>query len=192
MAEPRSRPSFGRRLAAARPREKRYSVWDDTISGLGVYVYPNGTRTFCLRRVLPNGRVRSATLGSANAMSLPEARNEARRVLASLLDTPETVSGPRYPGRPMAAFADEFLERHARHWKPGTLASNRRFIRDVILPAFGHMTVDAIAVEHVQDWFASMAHRPGTANRTMPVLSVMMRMAELWGYRVHNTNPCKG
>ena len=25
----------------------------------------------------------------------------------------------------------------------------------------------------------------------MPVLSMMMRMAELWGYRRHNTNPCK-
>ena len=25
----------------------------------------------------------------------------------------------------------------------------------------------------------------------MPVLSTMMRMAERWGYRAHNTNPCK-
>ena len=53
------------------------------------------------------------------------------------------------------------------------------------------MTVDAIAVEHVPDWFASMADRPGSANRAMPVLSIMMRMAELWGYRPHNSNPCK-
>ena len=55
-------------------------------------------------------------------------------------------------------------------------------VRSYILPAFGHMTVDAIAVEHVKDWFASMAEQPGSANRAMPVLSVMMRMAELWGY----------
>ena len=25
----------------------------------------------------------------------------------------------------------------------------------------------------------------------MPVLSVIMNTAELWGYRLHNTNPCK-
>ena len=191
MAEPRPRPSFARRIAAARPREKKYSVWDDTISGLGVCIYPSGTRSFFLRRVLAAGRVRSVTLGSADRMSLPEARNEARLLLATLLDTPKKGRGPRYPGRPMAEFADEFVERHARHWKPSTLDANRRFVRDVILPAFGHMTVDAIAVEHVRDWFASMAHRPGTANRAMPVLSVMMRMAELWGYRLHNTNPCR-
>ena len=60
-----------------------------------------------------------------------------------------------------------------------------------ILPASGHLTVDAIAVEHVRDWFASMADRPGSANRARPVLSVMMSMAELWGYRPHNSNPCK-
>jgi site-specific recombinase XerD len=36
-----------------------------------------------------------------------------------------------------------------------------------------------------------MSDRPGVANRAMPVLSALMRMAELWGYRRHNTNPCK-
>ena len=91
----------------------------------------------------------------------------------------------------MDAFAAEFLDRQARHWKPRTLESNAYMVRKCILPAFGHMTVDAIAVEHVKDWFASMADRPGAANRAMPVLSMMMRMAELWGYRPHNSNPCK-
>ena len=64
-------------------------------------------------------------------------------------------------------------------------------VRKHILPAFGDSTVDAITVEQVREWFASMSARPGIANRSMPVLSVMMRMAELWGYRTHNTNPCK-
>ena len=191
MAEPRSRPSFARRIAAARPREKKYDLWDDAISGLGVCIYPSGVRSFFLRRQLPGGRVRRVTLGSADRMSVPQARQEARRTLPTLLDLPEKGCGPRYPGRPMAEFADEFLERHARHWKPRTLEANRRVMRDRIVPAFGHLTVDAITVEHVRDWFASMADRPGTANRSMPVLSVMMRMAELWGYRLHNTNPCK-
>ena len=64
-------------------------------------------------------------------------------------------------------------------------------MRKYILPAFGHMIVDAIAVEHVRDWFASLAATPGNANRATPILSVMMRMAELWGYRRHNSNPCR-
>ena len=91
----------------------------------------------------------------------------------------------------MTAFAGEFLDRQARLWKPRTLETNSRIVRQDILPAFGHLTVDAITVEQVRDWFASMSERPGIANRAMPVLSMMMRMAELWGYRVHNSNPCR-
>ena len=186
-----ARSTFGQRIRAAKPRNKYYDLWDEVVSGLGLRIGPSGQRSFFLRRKLPTGTVRSLTLGSADRMSVAEARREARRVLATVLDVPEVGRGPRHPGRPMAGFAEEFLERYARHWKPNTLESNRRFIRDDILPAFGHLAVDAIAAEHVRDWFASMADRPGTANRSMPVLSVMMRMAELWGYRPHNSNPCK-
>ena len=70
---------------------------------------------------------------------------------------------------------------------PRTLETNTYMVRKCIQPAFGDLTVDAIAVEHVKDWFASMAVWPGAANRALPVLSMMMRMAELWGYR---RGPC--
>ena len=51
--------------------------------------------------------------------------------------------------------------------------------------------MEEIAEEHAKDWFSTMSGRPGSANRVMPVLSTMMRMAELWGYRPHNSNPCR-
>ena len=76
----------------------------------------------------------------------------------------------------MPAFTAEFLDRQARHWKPRTLETNVRIVRKDILPAFGHLTVDAVTVEQVRDWFASMSERPGIASRAMPVLSRMMRM----------------
>ena len=177
-----ARSAFGRRIRAAKPRDKYYDLWDEAVSGLGLRIGPSGQRSFFLRRKLPTGKVRSVTLGSADRMSVAEARREARRVLATLLDVPEEGRGPRHPGRPMAEFAEEFLERYARHWKPATLESSAHALRKHILPALGHLAVDEVAVEHVRDWFASMADRSGTANRSMPVLSVMMRMAELWGY----------
>ena len=36
-----------------------------------------------------------------------------------------------------------------------------------------------------------MPEQPGSANRAVAVLSTMMRIAELWRYRRHNSNPCK-
>ncbi|MCY4003051.1 MAG: site-specific integrase [Rhodospirillales bacterium] len=51
--------------------------------------------------------------------------------------------------------------------------------------------MDAVTAEHVREWFALMSTRPGIANRAMPVLSMMMKMAEQWGYRARNSNPCR-
>ena len=186
----RSKSTFAKRLRAAKPREKAYKVRDDIVSGLGVAIQPSGTRTFFLARMV-RGQRRYATVGDAAVMTVPEARREARKLIASYIEPAVKDHGPKTPGHPMAAFADEFLERQGRHWKPRTVETNGRIVRRVILPAFGHMTVDAIADDDVKRWFASLSERPGVANRAMPVLSVMMRMAELWGYRAHNTNPCK-
>ena len=137
------------------------------------------------------GRRRYATIGNANAMTIPEARRAARRLIASYIEPAKNADSPKTPGRPMTAFVEEFLDRQGRRWKPRTRDTNTRIVRKDILPAFGRLTVDAITVEHVKDWFASMSDRPGVANRAMPVLSMMMRMAELWGYRRHNSNPCR-
>ncbi|MCY3856085.1 MAG: site-specific integrase [Rhodospirillales bacterium] len=182
--------TFARRIRAAKPRDKRYAIRDDVIPGLMLRVHPDGERTFVIERRVRR-RWRFATIGPADSVSVPEARDKARHFIAGFLDMPAKTAGPMAPGRAMTAFAAEFIDRHARNWKPRTLETNRRAIETCILPAFGNLTVDEIATEHVRDWFASMAERPGIANRSVPVLSVMMRMAELWGYRAHNTNPCK-
>ena len=187
MAE---KSTFARRVRAAKPRATKYEVRDDVVSGLALAIQPTGVRTWFLSRMV-RGRRRYATIGSADAMTIPEARREARRLIASYIEPAKTESGPRTPGHPMTAFAGEFLDRQAHRWKPRTLETNSRIVRKDILPAFGHLTVDAITVEQVRDWFASMSQRPGIANRAMPGLSMMMRMAEFWGYRAHNSNPCR-
>ena len=182
--------TFARRIRAARPRARRHDIRDDVVPGLTLRVYPSGARTFTLAGMV-RGRRRYATIGDAQAMTIPAARREARRLIAGYTEPAIRHNGPRSPGHTMAAFAPEFLDRQARLWKPKTLNTNAGIVRRNILPAFGGMTVDAVTAEHVRDWFASMSARPGIANRAMPVLSMMMKMAELWGYRARNSNPCR-
>ena len=157
---------------AAKPRDKRHEVRDDVVSGLILRVFPSGVGTFTLESMV-RGRRRYATIGSADAMTIPEARREARRLIASYIEPAKKDSGPRTPGHPMTAFAEEFLNRQAHRWKPRTMETNSRIVREDILPAFSDQTVDAITVEQVRDWFASMSDRSGIANRAMPVLSMM-------------------
>ena len=68
--------TFAKRVRAAKPRGKRYGIRDDVIPGLFLRVFPTGARSFALDR-MTRGRRRFATLGSADAMTIPEAR--ARR-----------------------------------------------------------------------------------------------------------------
>ena len=186
----RPKSTFAKRVRATKPRSKRYDIRDDVIKGLILRVLPTGTRTYTLERAV-RGRRRYANIGDAATLSVPQARREARRLIAHFNEPARARIGPRTPGHPMTAFAEEFLDRQAHCWRPRTQKANERILRKDILPVFGDMTVDAITPEQVKDWFASMRDRPGVANRSMPVLSVMMHMAERWGYRAHNTNPCR-
>ena len=60
------------------------------------------------------------------------------------------------------------------------------------MPFFAAMRVAHIARADVARWFDSMSATPGNANRALPVLSVMMRQAELWDLRPQGSNPCRG
>ena len=90
-----------------------------------------------------------------------------------------------------ADFADEFTRRQARRWKPSTRENNRLMIRNYFLPFFGAMRVAEIARADVRRRFDAMSGTPGNPNRTLPVLSVMMRQAELWDLRPQGSNPCR-
>ncbi len=93
---------------------------------------------------------------------------------------------------PFETFAEEVFARYGRRWKPRTLAVNRNYLRRQILPFFERRTIGEITREDVQRWFRSLHATPAAANRSAPILSVIMRQAEAWGYRPENSNPCKG
>ena len=122
-------------------------------------------------------------LGTTEELTAVEAR---ARALAELKRARhETDAGPR-----MRDYADEFLRRTAHRWKPATRATNRDAIANRIRPYFGEMRVPDIDPSDVHCWFDAMSHKPATANRTLPVLSVMMTQAELWDIRPQGSNPC--
>jgi len=55
------------------------------VSGLALTIQPTGVRTYFLARMV-RGRRRYATIGSADAMTIPEAQREARRLIASYIE----------------------------------------------------------------------------------------------------------
>ncbi len=90
------------------------------------------------------------------------------------------------------AVADEVFDRYGRHWKPGTMKVNRKYLRSTILPRFRGQNIADITRQDVQGWFASLRATPVAADRSAPILSVIMRQAEIYGYRPEGSNPCVG
>ena len=65
-----AKSTFARRVRAAKPRATKFEVRDDEVSGLVLAIQPTGVRTYFLSRIV-RGRRRYATIGSADAMTIP-------------------------------------------------------------------------------------------------------------------------
>jgi len=72
------------------------------------------------------------------------------------------------------------------------LRSGRTYLHRQILPAFAGRPIADITRQDVHRWFASLRTTPFAADRSMPVLSVIMKEADLMGYRPEGSNPCRG
>ncbi len=176
------------RIEALRPRKSPYDVRDSDLKGFGVRVLPTGAKRFFIHSQHEGRRVWK-TVGDAGDIGLDEARRQAAELLAALRrDEIPALQEDRVFG----AVAEEVFSRYGRHWKPGTMKVNRNYLRNQILPRFGGMNIADITKADVQRWFASLCATPVAADRSMPILSVIMRQAELYGYRPEGSNPCTG
>ncbi len=90
------------------------------------------------------------------------------------------------------AVAEEVFRRYGRAWKPRTAKVNRAYLRNQILPWFRGRPVADITCREVQRWFAALHATPAAANRSLPILSVILRQAEIYGHRPDGSNPCTG
>ena len=159
------------------------TVIDRDLPPFALKVTRKGDKTFIVRVARKLGR-ETLALGKADEITAAQAREKAVAAIATART--ERATGPLF-----ADFANEFMRRQGRRWKPSTKKGNAHLIERYLLPFFGKMRVAQIDRAAVRRWFDSMSGTPGNANRTLPVLSVMMRQAELWDIRPQGSKPCR-
>ena len=179
-----------RRVRTLKPRKSTYDVRDRDLKGFGVRVMPSGAKRYFIHSQ-HQGRRTWKIVGDADAIGADDARGRAKTLLAAIRDGGDADSAAP-PDTPFETVADEVFRRYARNWKPSTLKVNRYYYRNQILPCFEGRPIAAITVSDVRRWFASLHNTPVAADRSAPVLSVIMRQAEVYGYRPEGTNPCAG
>ena len=177
------------RIGALKPRKVAYDVRDRKLRGFGLRVLPSGRKRFFVHCQHRGERVWKI-VGDAAAIDVREVRSRAVEVLAAIRLGEDP---PRDPGETLfEAVAEAAFQRHQRDWKPGTLAVNRCYLRNQFLPHFAGRQIADIDRNDVANWFASLRATPVAADRSVPVLSVIMREAEAMRLRPQRSNPCQG
>ena len=175
-----------RRIDNLKPKKTTYEVRDGELKGFGVRVLPSGTRRYFVHHQ-HEGRRAWKTIGDTDNMTEAEARRHAVSIIAALGNGEKGSK----PGDVLFEdFAEEVFRRYGRNWKPRTLAVSRSYLRNQILPYFGGRRISEITREDVQSWFSSLHATPVAADRSAPVLSVILRQAETYGHRPEGSNPC--
>ena len=179
-----------RRVQTLKPHKHAYDVRDRELKGFGVRVLPSGAKRYFIHSQ-HHGRRVWKIVGQAETIGVDQAREEAKTLLASIRNGND-AQAPAPPDIAFESVADEVFRRYARNWKPSTLKVNQSYYRNQILPWFEGRPIGDITAHDVRRWFASLHETPVAADRSAPILSVIMRQAEVYGYRPERTNPCVG
>ena len=184
----RTRITEARARAFTAPPGREAVLWDGDVPGLGLRARASGRKTWIVHRRVGNGVVKR-TLGASDAMSVEDVRRAAR----VLIEEAECGDDAPVSVPTMRTFGPAFLADCAGRWKPTTRVGHAHNMQRFILPAFGNRRVDAIIARDVRSWFDELSvKRAATANRSLAVLSSLMKHAEDLGLRPEGSNPCRG
>ncbi|MDE0047346.1 MAG: Arm DNA-binding domain-containing protein, partial [bacterium] len=173
-------------IAALRPRARAYDIRDGKLPGFGIRIMASGAKRYFIHSQTQGKRVWQI-VGDADSLDVDEARSRATTMQAALRRGAQT---PSSDGDVLfETVAETAFRRHERLWKAGTLKVNSSHLDNQIPPRFRGCPIAEIGHADVRRWFASLRATP---DRSLPVLSVIMREAERMGLRPEGSNPCRG
>lgn len=186
-----------RAVDALKGETARYVAWDTNLPGFGVRVTPSGAKTYVLKYRVGGGRagrVRWGVIGQHGPLAPDQAREIARRWVAEVA-AGRDPAGEKQDRRAMPSVADlmrSYLDSHVRlRNKPSTAAYVRDLVERIICAdPIARLKVSDVVAADVARLQARLSDTPTTANRVRSALSTAFVLAETWGFRPRNSNPC--
>jgi integrase len=167
---------------------KPYLLWDGELRGFGLLVLPSGVKTYILQYRNEARRSRRLTIGRHGALTVGEA------TVAVAKGNDPVASKQNYREAPTVS---ELLERYlSDHVIPHNAESTQKDIRVItdkkLRPSLGNIKVNDLTRADVAKLHNAMKNTPRRANYVLAVFSKALSLAELWGLRAQNSNPCIG
>lgn len=169
-------------------------MWDEEVVGFGVRIKPTGVATYVVQYRNTDGRTRRFSLGKANALTLKDARKEARIRLAEVAKggDPSGDKKKERAAKTIEELCDYFLTVYAKERK-----LSQRYVGDcgtliayVINPRWGTYKVKSIDRDDVRRLKIDLSATPIRANRCLALVSKLMNLAIEQKERLDN--PVKG
>ncbi|MGY0791834.1 tyrosine-type recombinase/integrase [Azospirillum argentinense] len=177
--------------------EKDTFIWDTELDGFGLRASPSGVKTYIVQYRLGGrgSQQRRQKIGRHGAITPDQARNEAVIILGQVAQGKDPAQERREAsvrGATVNDLADRYLTEHVDvKNKPITAIGFRRLVEKQIRPALGKLAVEKVTRADVAKLHHDMRATPRQANQTLAVLSKMFSLAEVWGLRPDESNPCK-
>ena len=184
------------RLAACLPARKKTDYFDSTQRGFLLEVRCSGGKTYYQRYTDERGRERQFKIGSADVLSLEQARRKGRQIVAEAL----LGADPQQKRREMRAvprlkdFVAErylpFVQTYKTSWQ-----TDETVLRVHILPKLGALALDEIKTDAISDLINGMradGYAAGTMNRVIVILRYIYNLARKWKAPGGADNPAAG
>ncbi|MCB2072480.1 MAG: tyrosine-type recombinase/integrase [Novosphingobium sp.] len=195
---------------ALQPADRDYVTWCGQLPGFGVRTRPTGRKSYIAQYDF-NGRTRKVTIGTHGAMTVDQARDEARAVLANAqlgVDKAE-AKAKRRAEMTVAELCDEYLAEGCDKKKASTIATDKGRIARHIKPLLGTKKISDVSRGDIERFMRAVAKGKtakvltnekgnrvavtggkGTATRTVRLLGGIFSYAVKHGYIA--TNPRSG
>jgi integrase len=187
-------------VEALKPLEKTYEVWDTDIRGLGCMVHPTGRKTYYfLYRFNKSTLKQRLKVGAHGHITCDIAREVVRGWMGDLargIDPKEhnkKLEEQEKNAITMEAFLKIYNDKHKKvHNKESTIIRDAYRLKGIIIPLLGSKKISEVTGDDILKLQNHLKNSPIQFNRCKSILSKAFSLAELWGYRPKNSNPCQG
>lgn len=173
-------------------------LWDEPLPGFGLRITSTGVKSYLVQYRDAERATRRVTIGRHGVLTTEAVRAEAQQLLAAVARG-ENPAERKAEARQRAAeepTIEDLTARYLKEWaevrkKPKSVADDEQKIDAYIKKHWKGRTVASITREDMTRLQHKMKDKPIQANRTVALVSKMMNLAEVWGWRPDGSNPCR-